>query len=67
MQRRMAVLGRALLVPAAIAVAGLAVAAHAGDVASPSEGPTGVALMPMIGSGTHPVEAALDSWGVGNG
>ncbi|MET8151217.1 hypothetical protein ACIBSW_21045 [Actinoplanes sp. NPDC049668] len=60
MQRRMAVLGRALFVPLAIVVGALA-------VVSPSAGETSVALMPLIGSGTHPVEASLDSWGVGNG
>ncbi|GID97392.1 hypothetical protein ACFQFC_07840 [Amorphoplanes digitatis] len=69
MQRRMAVLGRALFVPVAIAVGALAVAvsAHLGGVASPSDGGTSAALMPLIGSGTHPVEATVDSWGVGNG
>ena len=68
MQRRMAVLGRALVVPAMIAVGAVAVAvsAHLGDVA-PSTGETSAALMPLIGSGTHPVEATVDSWGVGNG
>ncbi len=69
MQRRLAVLGRAMLVPAAIVVGALAVAVsvHLGDVAAPSAGETSAALMPLIGSGTHPVEATVDSWGVGNG
>ncbi|ROP31363.1 hypothetical protein [Couchioplanes caeruleus] len=58
MQRATTVLTRALLVPAAIALGALAVTitTHTGADSTAADRTT-VALMPMIGSGTHPVVA----------
>ncbi|MFC4066505.1 hypothetical protein [Actinoplanes subglobosus] len=41
--------------------------ALAGDAGGAATDQTVVQLMPLIGSGTHPVEAEFASWGVGNG
>ncbi|RZU50790.1 hypothetical protein EV385_2574 [Krasilnikovia cinnamomea] len=57
MQRRTATLVRSLIIPAVIAAGGLALAtaAQAGTSAARITDHVSEALMPMIGSGTHPV------------
>ncbi|GGQ44549.1 hypothetical protein [Couchioplanes azureus] len=62
MQRRTTALTRALLVPAAIVLGALAVTAttHTGQESTAADRTT-VALMPMIGSGTHPVAETVEA------
>jgi hypothetical protein len=69
MQRRAAIVARFVLAPVGVAVGALLFAgpALAGDTGGAPSDQTVVQLMPIIGSGTHPVEAELASWGVGNG
>jgi hypothetical protein len=69
MQRRAAIAARIALAPVGIALGALlfAGAALAGDAGTTAPDQTVVQLMPLIGSGTHPVEAQFASWGVGNG
>jgi hypothetical protein len=69
MRRTTTVLTRIATVSAAFAAGVLLAAAPAGTALAeaPRGGETGTLLMPIIGSGTHPIEIAADSWGVGNG
>ncbi|GLW35968.1 hypothetical protein [Actinoplanes regularis] len=67
MQRRTVTLVRAMIIPAVIAAGGLALATAAQAGPARSADHAVAARMPLIGSGTHPVEATDASWGVGNG
>jgi hypothetical protein len=69
MQRRAAVLARIALVPVGVAAACLLFAgpAQADEAVVTPPDRTQELLMPIIGSGTHPIESQADSWGVGNG
>jgi hypothetical protein len=68
MRRTVTAVTRFAIVPAAF-VAGVLLTAAPANAASPEAprgGETGTLLIPIIGSGTHPIEATA-SWGVGNG
>ncbi len=69
MQRRAAIVARIALAPVGVAVGALLFAgpALAGDADITAPDQTVVQLMPIISSGTHPVEAEVAGWGVGNG
>lgn len=68
MRRRVAMAVRIAFVPigAVMGVLLFAGPAQAAEAGGPVPGEAVVRLMPIIGSGTHPVAVAA-SWGVGNG